>query len=225
MDTAPTPRDAIPEWQALHGFLTAHPVEGRVLPMISGEWGFETYQHLPAGWCCAYAVQADYLVRMMRDNLKAGVAYSIWYDFRDCSLPSALAGQRHYGVVTQTLQPKPSFTAMRTLARTFQGQRYVASADVAAFGWGEQAIRMEQGGEAFWSTGPRARSRHFYVGADRVTLVSEEGARHQAAAPGGVLSTTFHRAVTYVLGVGSQLPPPAAETPSALAAAVHNASP
>ncbi len=213
---ANTPEEAVPEWQALHAFLAAHPVDGRTLPMISGEWGFETYQHPPAGWCCTYGVQADYLVRMMLDNLKAGVAYSIWYDFRDCSAPDAPAGQCHYGVVTQTLQPKPSFTAMRVLTQTFAGQRYVASADVAACGAGEQAIRLDQGGEAFWSTGPSGRSGRFYVGSGRVTLVSQDGVRRQVTAPGGVLTTTYHRAVTYVLGAGSVLPPPPPAQPAVM---------
>lgn len=206
---ANTPEDIQPEWAQLHGFLQTNAVNGRALPMISSEWGFETLAPpLPPNYCCTDAVQADYLVRMMLDNIQAGVPVSIWYDFRDGGAPNS--GNNTWGVVTNNLAPKPAYGAIQVLAKTLGGQSYASATDVASCGAGEHAIRLSGGGEAFWSTASGPHSGHFYAGSPTVSLVAQDGAVTSTVyATNGVLATTFHQAVTYVLGASGQVAPPA----------------
>ena len=210
---ASTPEEQAPNYAQLRGFLAQNPVNGHPLPIVMSEWGWETFNPLNAGWCCTLAVQADYLVRMMLDDLQSGVDFSVWYGFPDSAPPNTSSGQGNYGLVYLNLTPKPSYTAMQVLSKTLSGQNYVAADDVAACTPTEHAIRLSKGGEAFWAVStavlPTADvAGHFYVGGNRVTLVSQDGTRTQATATNGVLSASFQSSVTYVLGATGQLPPP-----------------
>ena len=206
---ANTPEEQAPNYAQLEAFLARHPVNGHPLPVVMSEWGWQTYTSLPKGWCCNFAVQADYVVRMMLDDLQSGVDFSVWYDLRD-----SVEGQGNWGVLSQNLATKPSYTAVQVLSSTLAGQDYVAADDVAACTPTEHAIRLSKGGEAFWAVStaviPTADvAGHFYVGSSQVTLVSQDGTRTQATATNGVLSASFQPSVTYVLGATGQLPPPA----------------
>jgi hypothetical protein len=210
---AGTPEENAPNFRQLQAFLAQNPVHGKPLPMVMSEWGWETFNPLPKDYCCTLAVQADYIVRMMLDDMQSGTALSVWYDFQDSAPPISSGGQGNYGVVFQNLTPKPSYTAVQVLSKTLSGQNYVAAADVAACTPTEHAIRLSKGGEAFWAVStaviPTADvAGHFYVGSSQVTLVSQDGTRTQATATNGVLSASFQPSVTYVLGATGQLPPP-----------------
>ncbi len=204
---ANTPEGAQAEWRKLHAFLAAHPVHGHTLPMLSGEWGFPTVHPLPPGWCCTESVQADYLVRMMLDNLQAGTALSIWYDLHDCGASGS--ADCAYGLLHANLQPKPAYHALRVLTRTLAGQAYVPALDVASCASGVHAIRLARGGEAFWSTGAGPTRGVLYVGAAHPRLVGEYGAAIRPSGSTGVLRVVYHRSVTYVLGASGRRPPPA----------------
>ena len=203
---ANTPEGAQAEWRKLHAFLAAHLVHGHALPMLSGEWGFPTVHPLPPGWCCTEAVQADYLARMMLDNLQAGTVVSIWYDLHDCG--TAGSADCAYGLLHTNLKPKPAYRALQVLTRTLGGQAYLPALDVASCPSGVHAIRLARGGEAFWSTGAGPAKGLLYVGAAHPRLVGEYGAAVQASGSAGVLHVTYHRAVTYVLGASGRQPPP-----------------
>ncbi len=216
------PDHAVPEFVAMHQWLTAHPVHGRPLPVVSSEWGYDT-----ATFFGAYAAslagavrgqQADYLVRMMLGNLQSGVALSIWYDWRD-DCGDALNPQCRYGVLAPGpaggWRPKPAYRAMQTLAHVLAGYRYSPAADVAACGPGMRAMRLlaaSGGGSAlvFWATGARTTGS-FYAGSASARLVNQYGATQRVALAGGVLpNVTFHQAVTYAFPVGATaVPPPA----------------
>ena len=212
---ANTPEEQAPNYAQLQAFLARHPVNGKPLPIVMSEWGWETFNPLPSGWCCNLAVQADYAVRMMLDDLQAGVDFSVWYQFQGGSPTNDSGGQGSYGLVFGgTLAPKPSYKAMQVLSSTLSGQNYVAADDVAACTNAEHAIRLSKGGEAFWdvSTVPiptAVVSGHFYVGSNQVTLVSQDGTRSQVTATNGVISASFQPSVTYVVGASGQVPPPA----------------
>ena len=212
---ANTPEEQAPNYALLQAFLARHPVNGHPLPIVMSEWGWETFNPLPTGWCCNLAVQAEYVVRMMLDDLQAGVDFSVWYQFQGGTPTNDSGGQGSYGLVFGgTLAPKPSYQAMQVLSSTLSGQNYVAADDVAACTATEHAIRLSKGGEAFWavSTVPIPTAvvpGHFYVGSDSVTLVSQDGTRSQVTATNGVLAASFRPSVTYVVGATGQVPPPA----------------
>ena len=211
---ANTPEEQAPNWTQLQAFLAQNPVNGHPVPMVMSEWGWETFNPLPKGWCCTLPVQADYIVRMMLDDMQSGTALSIWYDFHDGAPPNTSNGQNNYGVVFQNLTPKPSYTAVQVLSKTLAGQNYVAADDVAACTPTEHAIRLSKGGEAFWAVSSAVlpttiHAGHFYVGSNSVTLVSQDGTRSQATATNGMLSASFQPSVTYVLGATGRTSPPA----------------
>ncbi len=210
------PEDLAPYFSQLEAFLGRHPVKGHPLPMVMSEYGYQSLNPLPKGGCCTLAVQADYVVRLMLDDLQSGTVLSVWYDFMG----------PQWGVITNPWPcdetgctpthstPKPSYTAVQVLDRTLSGQNYVAADDVAACANGEHAIRLSKGGEAFWAVYPAnpnptaVHAGRFYVGSNRVTLVSQYGTRSQATATNGVLSAYFQPAVTYLLGASGRVPPP-----------------
>lgn len=85
------------------------------IPVVSGEWGYSTETYgVPL------ADQANYLVRMQLNNLLNGNPISIWYDWKNDGTNAAY-NENNFGMVTSTLQVKPSYQAMTTMTTQLKG--------------------------------------------------------------------------------------------------------
>lgn len=201
------PDTARADFRTLRQWLAAHPVRGQPLPVVSSEWGYSTVS-------VSQDQQADYLARMFLGNLQSEVDLSIWYDWSDdCQRGSN--PECHFGLVrvdNGTISPKPAYTAARTLTHVLSGYRYSPATDGDACPSGLHAVRLTKGeaaAEAVWTTGATTLAP-LYVGGSTVTLISQEGSRTEAQAPGGILrQLAYRQSVTYVLvGPGHMDPPP-----------------
>lgn len=89
------------------------------IPIISGEWGYATHtKGVPL------QIQAAYIVRQQLINLTAGIPLSIWYDWKnDGGDPNY--NEHNFGTVTQDLQPKPSYIAIKTVTTELKNCKFI----------------------------------------------------------------------------------------------------
>ncbi|MBP7428281.1 MAG: cellulase family glycosylhydrolase [Candidatus Hydrogenedentes bacterium] len=85
----------------------------RDIPLISGEWGYTTTD-IPR------ELQGKFLPRQWLSNLAYGIPISIWYDWHDDG-QDPVEREHNFGTVTWDYQPKPAFTAMKTLIAELKG--------------------------------------------------------------------------------------------------------
>lgn len=95
----------------------APPKKRRKIPVLSGEWG---YASNPNG--VSLETQAAYAVRQQLSNLLNGIPLSIWYDWKNDGKDPA-DGEQNFGTVTDDLQPKPAYTALKTMTHELNGYR------------------------------------------------------------------------------------------------------
>ena len=89
---------------------------GRI-PILSGEWGYSSFAK-----GVSVQTQAAFAARQQLSNLLNSVPLSIWYDWKnDGSDPNE--NEHNFGTVLPDLQPKPAYTAIRTLTRELSGYR------------------------------------------------------------------------------------------------------
>jgi polysaccharide biosynthesis protein PslG len=89
------------------------------VPILSGEWGYSSWQR-----GVSIETQAAFAVRQQLVNLAHGVPLSIWYDWKnDGTDPSE--NEHNFGTVTSDLKPKPAYIALQTLTRQLADYRYV----------------------------------------------------------------------------------------------------
>ena len=119
------PETAHEDYRKLRGLIEryASPAK-RILPIISGEWGYAT--QTKGG--VSLETQAAFCVRQQLANLCAKVPLSIWYDWKNDG-PDAAYAEHNFGTVTQDLQPKPSYLAIQTLTRQLAGYRIARRLD------------------------------------------------------------------------------------------------
>lgn len=79
------------------------------IPIVSGEWG---YSSSTKG--VSVETQAAYIVRMQLANLVYGIPFSIWYDWKNDG-PDPEEHEHNFGTVTNDLEPKPAYTAIKNM--------------------------------------------------------------------------------------------------------------
>jgi hypothetical protein len=96
---------------------------GSALPLVSGEWGYSTYDpdapatglnYLPA---VTLDQQAGYIARMLLSNYQLGLRYSVIFKDRDEHDPDPGNIEHHFGLMFGDLSPKPALDAVATLTR------------------------------------------------------------------------------------------------------------
>ena len=87
------------------------------MPILSGEWGYSTHAH-----GVSLETQAAYAVRQQLSNLLNGVPLSIWYDWKNDG-QDANENEQNFGTVTNDLQPKPAYIALRNMVRELDGYK------------------------------------------------------------------------------------------------------
>jgi hypothetical protein len=88
---------------------------GRRVPLVVSEWGYPVEGLGPEG-------QADFLVRALEVNRRAGIPLTIWYNWREPISP-----WHSFGLLDVRGQPKPAYLALARLgAATASGSRPTA---------------------------------------------------------------------------------------------------
>src|SRR5581483_5189559 len=64
--------------------------------------------------------QAAFLVRQQLFNLLSNVRLSIWYDWQNDG-PDRNEGEHNFGTVTESLDPKPAYTAVKVMTSQLAG--------------------------------------------------------------------------------------------------------
>ena len=91
--------------------------KSRTIPILSGEWGYSTWERGVTA-----DAQAAFLVRQQLNNLLNQVPLSIWYDWKNDG-DDPKENEHNFGTVTPDLQPKPAYTAVKTLTHELAGYR------------------------------------------------------------------------------------------------------
>ena len=143
--------DALP----LGTYDPSRPNPARRIPILSGEWGYSAaWPSLGKDEAAREATQAKYLPRMFLTNVANDIPLSIWYDWRDDGDDPKEAEHR-FGIVRrkptgdakQPFEPKPAYTAMKTLAAQLDGMKFSKQlgswdAPVLLFGRGEDTRQV-----------------------------------------------------------------------------------
>jgi hypothetical protein len=87
------------------------------IAILSGEWGYASNTK-----GVSLETQAAYAARQQLCNLLDGVPLSIWYDWKNDGRDPA-DNEQNFGTVTDDLQPKPAYTALRTMTTELNGYR------------------------------------------------------------------------------------------------------
>jgi hypothetical protein len=124
------PETVIPLYDRLRRLICQYAPRGKVVPIISGEWG---YPSTPSWWGMNDQRQAEMLAREWLTNVASGVGISIWYDWRDDG-GSPTDANAHFGLVSfayhagedPVYRPKPAYLAARTLTQTLRGYSFRA---------------------------------------------------------------------------------------------------
>lgn len=99
------------------------PANKKDLPIICGEWGYST----KIG-DVSPETQAAYLVRQQLFNLLNGIPLSIWYDWKnDGTNPHEV--EDNFGTVTDKLESKPAYEALKQMTHELAGYRIVKRSD------------------------------------------------------------------------------------------------
>jgi hypothetical protein len=147
----PAPETVIKDYEKLRELVKRYAPEGKDIPIISGEWGYSIINwdknHI------SEEQQAQYLVRMFLINLYQNIPVSIWYDWKDDGVDPN-EREHHFGTMTNDLNPKKAYLAMKALADKLNGYSIIERLD---FGNDEDfALRLKKGESeaiALWTMG------------------------------------------------------------------------
>lgn len=113
------PETAAPDYKRLRDLVDRYAPRGKraPIPILSGEWGYSSWQ---GG--VSLDTQAAFLVRQQLVNLLNRVPLSIWYDWKnDGADPKE--NEQNFGTVSSDLAPKPAYHAVQTLTHELTGFR------------------------------------------------------------------------------------------------------
>ena len=85
--------------------------------ILSGEWGYASNTK-----GVSLETQAAFAVRQQLCNLLNGVPLSIWYDWKNDGHDPA-DNEQNFGTVKEDLEPKPAYTALKTMTAELSGYR------------------------------------------------------------------------------------------------------
>ena len=105
-----SPETAIDDYKKVDELIKKFTPEGKpLIPIISGEWGYNTSTR-----GISVETQAAYIVRMQLSNLLYGIPLSIWYDWKNDG-PDPDEWEHNFGTVTTDLKPKPAYVSIKIL--------------------------------------------------------------------------------------------------------------
>ncbi len=186
------PEDAIKFFNRVRSLMKKYAPEGRQIPILSGEWGYNTSK-----WQISLDAQAQYIARMFLTNTMCGCPVSIWYDWRNDGT-SEINGEHHYGVVYYDYQEKPAYVAMKTLSIELSGYSFCRRI-ISEVG-DDYALLFRKGSDcrlAAWTTGnPHKISIPMDV--PSVTIVSLMGEKKKIDIENGKLTLALSGSVQYV---------------------------
>jgi hypothetical protein len=121
------PETAAANYKKLRGMIDQNAPESRrgKIPILSGEWGYPSDTK-----GVSLETQAAYAVRQQLSNLLNGIPLSIWYDLNNDG-PNPADPEHNFGLMTSDLQPKPAYTALKTMMTELNGYRLEQRMDVA----------------------------------------------------------------------------------------------
>jgi polysaccharide biosynthesis protein PslG len=99
------PEAALPFYAAVRGLMDHHS-PGRRIPLLCGEWGYSIPDQ---------DLQAQYLVRSLEVNQRAGIPLTVWYAWQD-------DGFQDFGLLDTLGRPKKSLLAAEAWLRPGQGR-------------------------------------------------------------------------------------------------------
>jgi polysaccharide biosynthesis protein PslG len=111
------PETVAEEYGRLRALIARYAAPGRVVPVLSGEWGY-TSANVTADQ------QADRLARQWLINALHDVQLSIWYDWKNDG-PDPKEPEHRFGILTEDLKPKPAFEAAKRLIAELSGLQAV----------------------------------------------------------------------------------------------------
>lgn len=193
------PEDAAILYGKVRELIDKYGPKGRDYPIVSGEWGYSSYNKgVPD------ETQADYIARQFLSNIINGVRLSIWYDWRDDG-PDPNENEHRFGTVAQDMKDKPAFVAVKTLTGELSGYAF---ANRIQIGPGDDyLVLFKKDGDyrlAAWTTGePHAVKLPLDV--KEVEIVSRSGARTKAEVKDGKLELKLTGSPQYVEPVGKSL--------------------
>jgi polysaccharide biosynthesis protein PslG len=120
-----SPETAVEDYNKIRDLIEKYTPQGKPkIPIISGEWG---YSSSVKG--VSVETQAAYIVRMQLSNMLYGIPFSIWYDWKNDG-PDPEEHEHNFGTVTNDLEPKPAYTAIKTLNDQLNDFTFIKKADV-----------------------------------------------------------------------------------------------
>jgi polysaccharide biosynthesis protein PslG len=120
-----SPETAVDDYNKIRELIDKYTPEGKTrIPIISGEWGYST-----SSKGISVETQAAYIVRMQLSNMLYGIPFSIWYDWKNDG-PDPEEHEHNFGTVTNDLNPKPSYTAIKTLNQQLKDFTFIRKLDV-----------------------------------------------------------------------------------------------
>lgn len=109
------PETAAPDFERVRQLINQYAPAGKSIPILASEWGYsELYGGLDL------QKQSRYIVREFLSNIANGLLLTIWYDWHDDG-PNPKDPEHHFGTVFLNYQPKITYLAAQTLARTLNG--------------------------------------------------------------------------------------------------------
>ena len=118
------PESAAGEYASVRRLIQKYAPKGKVVPLVSSEWGYTTVS-------VSDNQQADYLARQWLFNLSEGVRLSIWYDWHDDGTDPK-NGEHNFGTVHNDYTPKRAFLAAQNLTQALSGYRFVKRLPLAS---------------------------------------------------------------------------------------------
>jgi len=197
------PETVVPEYHRLRRLIAQYSPPGKVVPVLSGEWGYS------AAWAGFDPQrQAKMLARQWLTNIACRIPLSIWYDWHDDG-PDPAEPEHHFGTVAfnyhagrdPVYDPKPAYLAAKTLTRTLAGFEFVKR---LASGRPDDWLLLFRRGEklrlAAWTTCGHERTVRLPADDGRFELIDHLGQRRGAVeAHEGRLELTLTDSPQYIV--------------------------
>ncbi len=122
---AKSPETAGEEYRKLRELIDRHSPKKK-LPIISGEWGYSSFDK-----GVSTETQAAFLVRQQLFNLLEDIPISIWYDWKDDG-PDQAEREHRFGTVGQNLEPKAAYGALKLMTTELANCRLVRRVPLAS---------------------------------------------------------------------------------------------
>ena len=111
------PETTFSEYQLLSLLIDQYKPEGKAIPILSGEWGYNTT-------VLSREQQGKYFARQWLSNFANNISINIWYDWHDDGQDPE-EGEHNFGTVTWDYKEKPSYVAMKFLIKQFKGYQVI----------------------------------------------------------------------------------------------------